>query len=208
MKKKQDKQLLKRGETDQGQILDYQTYRFAYRSIARSTDSRTVISSVIPKNVVCGHSLNVGISNFENKYTIFISTLLNSFCFDFSLRQQVSANLTMFFIYQTPVPRLTEGDPYFKEIVERAAKLICTTPEFDDLAAEVGLIPPNPPSKGGNVQYGVTDEMERAKLRAELDGMIAHVYQLTETEFQHILNTFPIVPDAVKAAALSAYKQQ
>jgi hypothetical protein len=29
--------------------------------------------------------------------------------------------------------------PTFKPIVERVAKLICTTPEFDDLAVEVGL---------------------------------------------------------------------
>jgi hypothetical protein len=31
------------------------------------------------------------------------------------------------------------GDRHFKEIVERAAKLICTTPKFDELAQEVGL---------------------------------------------------------------------
>jgi hypothetical protein len=122
---------------------------------------------------------------------------VNSFCFDFALRQQVSANLTIFFIYQTPVPRLVYGEPYFNEIVERAAQLICTTPEFDELAQEVGL---------GYHENGITDETQRAKLRAELDGMIAHLYNLTEDEFQHILNTFPIVPEATKQAALEAYK--
>lgn len=35
------------------------------------------------------------------------------------------------------VPRLTEKDPAFAPIVARAAKLICTTPEFDDLAREI-----------------------------------------------------------------------
>jgi len=36
--------------------------------------------------------------------------------------------------------------------------------------------------------------------------MIAHLYDLTEDEFQHILSTFPIVPEATKQAALEAYK--
>ncbi|MEI6430484.1 MAG: hypothetical protein WCO45_19180, partial [Pseudanabaena sp. ELA607] len=54
--------------------------------------------------------------------------------------------------------------------------------------------------------YGVTNEIERGKLRAELDGIIAHIYGLTEEEFQYILTTFPIVPDPVKLNALNAYR--
>jgi hypothetical protein len=82
--------------------------------------------------------------------------------------------------------------------VERAAKLICTTPEFDDLAAEVGL---------GDHTAGVTDPAGRAQLRAELDGLVAHVYGLTEEEFRHILSTFPLVEDEVKEAALREYRR-
>jgi hypothetical protein len=103
----------------------------------------------------------------------------------------------MFYIYQLPVPRLTEKDAYFQEIVERAAKLICTTPEYDELAKEVGL---------ESHKNGITDERERGKIRAELDGIIAHLYGLTEGEFSHILNTFPIVAETVKDAALKAYR--
>jgi Alw26I/Eco31I/Esp3I family type II restriction m6 adenine DNA methyltransferase len=188
--------LLSRDEIDKGQDLNYQKYRLSYRAIARSTDFRTLISTVLPPNVFCGHSLNLSASlGYEE--ALFVCATLNSFCFDFALRQQVSANLTMFFIYQTPVPRLQKGDRHFSEIVERAAKLICTTPEFDNLAQEVGL---------GSHHNGVTDESDRAKLRAELDGMIAHLYNLTETEFTHILSTFPIVPEPTKQAALEAYR--
>jgi hypothetical protein len=45
-----------------------------------------------------------------------------------------------------------------------------------------------------------------ARLRAELDGPIAHLYGLTEEEFAHILSTFPVVPDPVKVAAQNAYR--
>jgi Alw26I/Eco31I/Esp3I family type II restriction m6 adenine DNA methyltransferase len=182
---------------DNGQQLDYQFYRFAYRAIARSTDSRTLIGTILPSKVVCGNSLNIASPTQENKYILFICAALNSFCVDFALRQQVSANINMFYIYQTPVPRLTTGDKYFKEIVQRAAQLICTTPEFDELAQEVGL---------GSHKNGVTEEEKRGKLRAELDGIIAHLYGLTEEEFAYILTTFPIVSETVKIAALHAYR--
>jgi len=191
------KALLGRNGIDNDQKFDYQCYRFAYRSIARSTDSRTFIGTILPKNVVGGHSLNVVLPIQDNRYTLFICATLNSLFFDFALRQQVSANLTMFFIYQTPVPRLTSGDKYFWDIVQRAAKLICTAPEFDGLAQEVGL---------NSHREGVTDETERAQLRGELDAIIAHLYGLTEAEFAYILTTFPIVPETVKQAGLAAYR--
>jgi Alw26I/Eco31I/Esp3I family type II restriction m6 adenine DNA methyltransferase len=189
--------LLGRKGIDEGQKLDYQNYRFAYRAIASSTNARSLIGTLIPSNVFCGNSLNVATPKQGNKVTLFICAVLNGFCVDFALRQMVSANINMFYIYQLPVPRLIEGDKYFNEIVERAAKLICTTPEFDELAQEIGL---------GSHKQGVTNEVERGKLRAELDGMIAHLYGLTEEEFAYILTTFPIVPEPVKVAAINAYR--
>ncbi|MFM6071102.1 MAG: hypothetical protein ACKPB9_05860, partial [Dolichospermum sp.] len=106
-------------------------------------------------------------SQINNCQLIYACSLFNSFIFDFLIRQKVTTTISMFVFYQTPVPRLTEKDPYFQEIVERAAKLICTTAEYDELAREVGLT---------SHENGVTDERERGKIRAELDGIIAHLY--------------------------------
>ncbi|MBB1126326.1 hypothetical protein, partial [Thiospirillum jenense] len=88
-------------------------------------------------------------------------------------------------------------DPAFNPIVTRAAQLICTTPAFDSLAAAVGL---------HSHRDGVTDSTKRATLRAELDGLIAHLYGLTELEFAHVLSTFPLVADDIKTAAMGAYR--
>ena len=106
--------------------------------------------------------------------------------------------MNMFYIFQLPMPRLTEKDRSFTLIIQRAAQLVCTTTEFDDLAKEVGL---------KSHKDGVTDSVDRAKLRAELDGLIAHLYELTEEEFSYILTTFPIVAQPVKDAALEAYRK-
>ena len=58
----------------------------------------------------------------------------------------------------------------------------------------------------GSHADGATDPAERARLRAELDGRVAHLYGLTEDEFAHILRTFPLVAQPVKDAALDAYR--
>ncbi len=194
--------LLKRGEVDKGQILDYQTYRLGFRSVSSSTNERSLISSLIPKSVFCGHSLFISEykqNNFQDNqaFKIFILTVLNSFLIDWMLRQKVSANISMFYIYQLPIPRLKEGDRYFEEIVENAAKLICVSEEFDELAKEVGI---------GSHKNGVTEETERAKIRAKLDAIVGHLYELNEIEFQHILSTFPLVSESVKIATLKAYQ--
>ena len=55
-------------------------------------------------------------------------------------------------------------------------------------------------------QDGASDSTERAKLRAELDGLVAHLYGLSEEEFTHILTTFPLVAEPVKVAALNAWR--
>jgi hypothetical protein len=92
---------------------------------------------------------------------------------------------------------------------------IFDTTEFDDLAKAVGLKPlagagsspnPLPGGEGTRHKYGTTDSTERAKLRAELDGLVAHLYGLTEAEFAHILGTFPLVAEPTKIAALNAWR--
>ena len=105
----------------------------------------------------------------------------------------------MHIFYQLPVPRLKPNDKWFKPIVERAAKLICTTDEFAELWEEVM-------KTKWSAKVAAIHEYERNTLRAELDGIIAHIYGLTEEEFTYILSTFPIVPQPQKVAAHNAYR--
>ena len=192
----------KRGE-DTGQLLDYQTYRLGFRDIARNTDSRTMISTITPKTfhgnkLPCVVTLDEKSDKIIDDATqLFICAVWNSFTLDYAVRQKVTTSLNFFHIYQLPIPRFCKGDQFFDAIVERAARLICTTSEFDDLAREVGL---------GSHKAGVSNEVQRARLRAELDGMIAHIYGLTEEEFAYILSTFPLVSEPVKVAARNAYR--
>src|SRR5207248_1993562 len=112
--------------------------------------------------------------------------VFNSYAFDYLVRQRTSTTVSMNTFYQLPAPRPNSGSSAFAPIVDRAARLVSNTPQFDNLAKAAGLKPPDH-------RAGVTDPIERAKLRAELDAMVAHLYHLTEEEFAHILTTFPLV---------------
>jgi hypothetical protein len=184
------------GETqDNGQTLGYQKFRLGYRSIASNTNERSLICSIIPPSFT-GNSLNVS-ENLDVRTQFFCVGVLNSFAIDWFLRLKVTTNINMFYIYQLPVPRMTRANREFDPIVQRAAKLICTTPEFDDLSRQVGM---------SSHKDGATGTAQRAILRAELDGLVAHLYGLSEEDFSYILQHFPLVQQTQKEAALAAYK--
>ena len=194
--------LLKR-QPDSGQPLPYQSYRLAFRDIASNTNERTLISTIVAP-VFLGNKLpSVDPTDASGKTLIslreqlYLCAVWNSFAVDWVIRQKVTTTLNFFYIYQTAVPRLTEGSAMFQGLVDRCARLICTRAEFDLLATAGGL---------RDHRDGATDPAERARLRAELDGLVAHLYGLRETEFTHILASFPLVPEPVKIAAQNAYR--
>ena len=184
-------------------LLDYRVYRLGFRKIARNTDERTMIATVIPPSFVTESFQTLKVIGEDSELLIsyadqlYLGAVFNSFVFDALVRLKVTANMNFHFVYGTQTPDISKSDARFKAIANRAALLICTTPEFDNLALEVGL---------KSHRDGATDPAERARLRAELDGLIAHLYGLTEAEFAHVLSTFPLVPEPVKIAALNAYR--
>ena len=181
-------------------------YRVVFRRQSACTNERTLVATIIPPAYHADNLAHVmPVDDKGNRLltasdALALCALFNSVVVDFSVRQRVTNNINFFFLYQLPVPRLTEKDEAFRPIVERAARLICTTPEFDDLAQEIFS------GQANAASVGATVPAERAKLRAELDGLVAHLYGLTEEEFAHILTTFPLVSDEVKIAAHNAFR--
>jgi hypothetical protein len=188
--------------SDEGQELEYETYRIAYRSVGENTNERNFISTVLPRRHFCGNSLNLSKGfDLAPPVQLFICALFNSFVLDYAMRMKISRNLNMFYVFQLPIPRLTNADAAFSPLVERAARLVGTTAEFDDLLREVFG------PKATHRTHGSTKTSERERLRAELDALVAQLYDLTEEEFQHILSTFPLVPESTRLAPLQTYSR-
>ena len=184
----------------------YKNYRLVIRTIGRSTDERSLISAVIPKNhfisnSLCGVHIESNNPLQDNRYMLLLQAFLNSFIVDYFIRQKVSANINKKYITPLHIPRLTEKDDYFKELVERSAKLTCIGKGFNELADEVGI------QRGG-----VKEEQERWKIQGEINAIVAHAYALNPTEFEYILGTFTTGKkqkrlQTLKEYALEAFKK-
>lgn len=160
-------------------------FRLGYRRIARPTDERTLIATVIPPNTICD-TVAIVDSNQSLFVTLYMCGVFNSLCLDFVLRQKIATTVNMFYMYQLPLPRLLPGNPYFDAIVPRAARLTCTRAEFADLWQQVM-------GSAWDESCGATDPAERQRLRDEIDALVAHLYGLSRADFDHILGTFPLV---------------
>jgi hypothetical protein len=206
IREKDARQIILGRTADVGQTLNYQTYRLGFRKIANKTNERTMLATVIPPRLVsenfqtCIAFAPTGNRLVANPDMLALAAIFNSFVYDAVIRLKVDANMNFFLMYSTQVPRLTDKDAAFRSIVERSARLICTTPEFDDLAKDIF---------GGRASartVGATEPVERAKFRAELDALVAQLYGLTEEEFAYTLTTFPLVEESVKQQTLNTFR--
>ncbi|MCH8003949.1 MAG: N-6 DNA methylase [Nanoarchaeota archaeon] len=169
----------------------HKNYWMAYRLIGRSTDSRTLISTIVPPEYVCGNS--IAIIRLNNlKELCFLTGIINSFVIDYFIRHKVSANVNMFYFLETPVPRISSGKE-FDSIVRKVVQLVCTTDEFSDLKKET------------EVEHPLTSEADRNLARAQLDATVAHLYGINKNEMKFILQQFPIVDQKQKELILNQF---
>lgn len=112
-------------------------YRYGFRNIGRSTDSRTLIGSIIPPSFH-GNSLPT-ISPYSDKWrgpnnqeTLWIALILSSFCIDYVIRQKVSANINFFYVESLPVPRDNKYK-IGKTIIASTSRLFCYKKDFKKL---------------------------------------------------------------------------
>ena len=93
---------------DRGQTLDYQMYRLGFRDIARSTDTRSFISTVIPQCVFAGNKvptvvvLDGAVSLIDNATQIFACAVWNSFVLDYAVRQKGFVHIEFLLPISTP----------------------------------------------------------------------------------------------------------
>lgn len=89
---------------------DLDQYRIILRSIARSTDKRSLIATLLPPGNTATHSLFIqkeaGLMDDNTK--IFVSGVLNSYCLDYILRKLITTNVSLTYLKQLPIPLPTD----------------------------------------------------------------------------------------------------
>ena len=167
-------------------------YALGFRDIARATDVRTVITSIVPW------------AGFGNKLPLLLPidgglgargaaclvANLNSFGFDYVTRQKIqSTSLNWYIVEQLPVIARDGYDRFFGEKTARelvrshVLRLTFTSNDMAPFATDLGY----------TGSPFVWDAEERRHLRARLDALYFHLYGLSRDDAGYILGTFPIV---------------
>jgi hypothetical protein len=177
--------------------IDYETYRLAYRVVASSTNERTFICSIIPKDCFSVYSLYhivnhsyeiIGNTIRQNRVSydnlVYYMALFNSLILNYYLRNKISANLTTNFLYELPIPKVTEKVK--QEIIKRAFALLYHKSDstlYEDLRKDLGI------DKKWLSGYDNADTHN--VLRAELEVLIARdLYGLNTNDWDYLTSTF------------------
>ena len=173
-------------------------WTLAWRKIARSTDERTLIVSVLPATIGAGDSVTMLMPAVEDKQAVCLLALLNSLVVDFILRlKQASANVNVFYLKQLPIlPPEAFAPADIDFIASRVAQLTRTA---DDINAVWLTDYP---------AYTFQESRKRLQIRAELDAYIAKMYGLTREELQYILDPATVMGPEHPAVTFPGLKRK
>ncbi|TXD99442.1 N-6 DNA methylase [Mitsuaria sp. TWR114] len=158
-----------------------------WRDVCRSTDYRTLISSVIPRAGV-GDKFLLMTPSAPAPYCAALLGNLNALACDFVARQKVGGTSFKYFTMKQvavlPPDRYTDADLAF--IVPRVLELTYTAHDLQAWGQDLAAYDPRNAAERG--QPFTWNPERRARLRAELDAYYARLYGLTRDELRYILD--------------------
>ena len=178
------------------QRLELDRARVAYRATTNRTNSRTVLACLIPPQVLLVNSAPylVFVNGDEHDQAACLG-VMNSLPFDWQVRRYVEASLNFFMLESMIVPDLTNEQ--YAIIAKSAARLSAVDERFDQFAQAVG------------VEIGPLDDVERQRLRVEIDAWVAQAWDLTIDDLQLMFTDFTekAVPPEYRAALLARLEE-
>ncbi len=173
-------------------------WALAFRDIARATDVRTMITSIVPTRA-CGNKLPMllpGTAELSATNIALLLANLNAICFDFVARQKIhSTSMNWYILEQLPVitpERFQQsiGNTCIADFIR--AEVLALTYTAHDMAAfalDMGFVD----AKGVVKPPFVWNQDDRAHRMARLDALFMYLYGLSAADAQYILSSFPIV---------------
>ncbi len=197
---------------------DRDYYRLGFRDIARDTDERTLIASLLPKNIGAQNKVWVSIpknyvlgrkkiilESIPNQRILFSQAVFNAVTVDWVLRFMIAITVNKTYLMRLPLPQPTdeelETNQAYRELVFNSLRLsLHFNPEgFAELKEEFGL-------KDKDIPH-TAKQVDMLKIRN--DCLVATLYQVTPDELTHMLASFKVLnskhPEYVQAL-LAAYR--
>jgi hypothetical protein len=143
--------------------------RLAYRDVASATNRLTLIAAIIPARAVTTHTLFCLKTPLALDAQHVLCGLLNSFVANYLVRFRVNTHVTTSLVSRLHVPLLRSGERTFHLVAALVRSLLKQPTRVEEMA-----------------EY------------AELQALVATIYRLSSADLDHVLSTFPLIPDPTK----------
>jgi hypothetical protein len=148
--------------------------RLAYRDIASATNRLTLIAAIVPSRAVTTHTLFCLKTPLSLDTQHVLCALLNSLVANYLIRLRVNTHVTVALVSRLPVPIVRPGSEAFLRLASLSRALAAGHGPVETMA-----------------EY------------AELQALAGRLYGLTADDFEHVLQTFPLIGANVKQRALT-----
>ncbi|MGX4688699.1 Eco57I restriction-modification methylase domain-containing protein [Streptomyces sp. JNUCC 63] len=153
------------------------------------TNARTAVFCIAPA-AAFGDGAPILWSDLSASQHSLVMANFGSFIFDFIVRQKITGgHLTQFLLRQIPVLPPNGLALHASFIVPRVLELTYTSYAMKSFARDMG-------DEGTPFRW---EEPRREIIRAELDALFFHLYEISREDTDYILDTFPIVMRKDKA---------
>jgi hypothetical protein len=154
--------------------------RIAFRDITRATDSRTVITCLLPPGTAAMEKAPVIVQRRGGaREAAALLGVMSSIPFDWYMRRWIELKLSFELLSPSPVPDVALDRPLGSRLVEIAGRLAAVDDRYREWADEVG------------VEVGTAnDGPVKLDLIAELDALVSLLYGHSENQVEHVFATF------------------
>ena len=177
--------------------IDIRGWLQTFRDVTNPTNERTLVTNSIPKSGVSGKAPVVSYGHARAIASALVLGNMNSLPLDWIARSSVGGTSMSFFIVKqlpvlSPEVFLEKSNCDFEWvqlIIPRVLELTYTSNEMSGFAHDLGF--QGPPFRW--------DQERRHRLRCELDGIFAHMYELDRSDLEWILDapepssSFPVL---------------
>ncbi len=167
------------GYLNKVETLPCMTPRILIRRVTNRTNQRTVLVALAPAKVFVADQASCLLwPRGDEKDVAFLLGILSSLPLDWYARRFVETDVRLHIINPLPIPRPTRDNSLWQRVVAIAGRLASPDKRFSKWAKVVG------------VECGKLDANEKDDMICELDGVVANLYGLTESQLVHLFETF------------------
>jgi hypothetical protein len=167
--------------------IDLDEFRLGIRDVGASTNERSILASLIPRNVFVGNTINYLINyRFAEKKgklsqeliprddLLYLLAVLNSLTLNFYIRNKISSHVSISFLYEMPVP---SAEKNIRSQIVNLSRQIVLANDSQNYFSELGKKP--------------AKSFDAIQARAEIEVLIAKdVYGLSFDDWKYLTSTF------------------